>query len=266
VRRRSRARSRATGLAVIFTMLVPVLAGCVPAPATTEGREIENLYRIFLALGAAVGGLVFALTTFAVIRYRRRRDDDELPAQVEGSNRLEAAWTAIPVLTVLALFVATLFVLERTEARAAQPAADVAVEGFRWGWRFTYPSEGIEVAGIGMPGPEVVVPVGQPVRFRLTSPDVVHSFYVPLFLFKRDVIPGRENVFDVTVEEPGVYGGQCAEFCGIGHAAMPFTVRAVSPEEYAAWLDEQRSAGTMGSVAPPATPTTTEAGSAAASP
>jgi cytochrome c oxidase subunit 2 len=217
-------------------VLLPTLAACVPAAATAEGRDIEALYRIFLGLGALVAGLVFFLATFAVVRYRRRPDDHELPDQTHGSTRLEAAWTAIPIVTVLALFGATLAVLQRTEARAAEPAADVSVEAFRWGWTFSYANEDIEISGIGPAGPEVVVPAGQPVRFRMTSADVIHAFYVPQFLYKRDVIPGRETVFDVTIDEPGVYGGQCAEYCGIGHAAMPFTVRAVTPEDYAAWL------------------------------
>jgi cytochrome c oxidase subunit 2 len=231
---------------IAVAMVVAAVAGCVPVAATAEGRDIEALYRVFLGLGAIVGGLVFFLITFAIVRYRRRRDDDELPDQIEGSTRLEAAWTAIPVLTILGLFAGTLLVLDRTEARAAKPAADVAVQAFRWGWTFSYPNDGIEVSGFGPEGPEVVVPSGQPVRFRLTSPDVVHSFYVPQFLFKRDVIPGRENVFDITIDAPGVYGGQCAEFCGIGHASMPFTVRAVTPEEYATWLDEHRAQASAG--------------------
>ena len=241
--RRARGVGRGACVAVASAALA-LLAGCVPAAATAEGRDIEALYRVFLGLGAVVAGIVYLIATFAVLRYRRRAGDDDgtLPKQVRGNTRLEAVWTALPLLTVGGLFVGTLLVLGRTEARAAAPAAEIRVEAFRWGWTFSYPAAGVEVAGVGTQGPEVVVPVGRPVRFVLTSPDVVHSFYVPRFLFKRDVIPGRENTFDITVAEPGSYGGQCAEYCGVGHAYMPFTVRAVPLAEYEAWLAQQVAA------------------------
>jgi len=221
-----------------------VVGGCLPAAATAEGRQIGSLYGIFVAIASGVFLLVYALATFAIIRYRvlRRRDAGE-PRQVEGNDVIEAIWTAIPLLIVGGLFVGTLAVLSRTEARAATPAAEIHVRGFRWGWSFSYPNEGVEVSGLGIPGPEVVVPIGRPIRFAITSDDVIHSFYVPQFLFKRDVLPGRQNVFDVTVEEAGTYHGQCAEFCGVGHSAMPFTVRAVPPDEYGAWLASERAAG-----------------------
>lgn len=216
-------------------VLVVAAVGCAPAPATAEGRDIETLYRVAQTIAMAIVALVWLLALFAIVRFRRPSATDE-PEQRHGSTRLEIAWTVVPVVIVLGLFAGTLAVLARTEARSPQVAAEVEVEAFRWGWTIRYPATGIEVTGIGLDGPEAVVPFGAPVRFTLRSPDVVHSFYVPLFLFKRDVIPGEENVFEVTIEEAGVYGGQCAEYCGIGHAAMPFTVRAVSPEEYAAWL------------------------------
>jgi cytochrome c oxidase subunit II len=176
-----------------------------------------------------------------VLRYRRRRDEPAgtLPPQVHGSLRLESLWTAIPIITVLGLFGATLLVLNRMEATSARPGTVIRVEAFRWGWAFRYPDLGIDVSGIGSPGPEIVVPVGEPVRLTVTSADVVHSFYVPQFLFKRDAVPGRESSFDFTVEDAGTYRGQCAEFCGIYHSRMPFTVRAVSRAVYDAWVTAQ---------------------------
>ena len=252
---RSRGRTRGRGLdrtvgrdasrlALLSVVVALLLAGCLPAAATAEGRQIGGLYDVVVVIAAGVFVLVYALATFAIIRYRvlRRRDAGE-PRQVEGNDLIEAIWTAIPLLIVGGLFVGTLAVLSRTEARAATVAAEIHVRGFRWGWAFDYPKVGVAVSGLGIPGPEVVVPVGKPIRFVITSDDVIHSFYVPQFLFKRDVIPGRQNVFDVTVEEAGTYHGQCAEFCGVGHSAMPFTVRAVTPQDYAAWLASERAAG-----------------------
>lgn len=240
--------------ALASLIAIPLVAGCLPTPVTAEGRAIGDLYTTFVAIAVGVFLLVYGLATFAILRYRVfRRGDTGEPRQIHGNDKVEAIWTAIPLLIVTGLFVGTLGVLLRTEARAATPAAEVHVRAFRWGWAFSYPGEGVEMSGFGIPGPELVVPVGEPVRFILTSDDVVHSFYVPLFLFKRDVVPGRVNTFDVTVEEPGTYRGQCAEFCGVGHAAMPFTVRAVTSGEYAAWLDARRAAGSAPPVATPGT-------------
>ena len=239
-------------LALLSVVVALLVGGCLPAAATAEGRQIGGLYDVFVVIAAGVFLLVYALATFAIIRYRvLRRHDAGEPRQVEGNDLIEAIWTAVPLLIVGGLFVGTLAVLSRTEARAATPAAEIHVRGFRWGWSFDYPTEGVAVSGLGIPGPEVVVPTGQPIRFVISSDDVIHSFYVPRFLFKRDVIPGRENVFDVTVEEAGTYHGQCAEFCGVGHSAMPFTVRAVSPEDYTAWLASERAGGAGGSEAFP---------------
>jgi cytochrome c oxidase subunit 2 len=215
--------------------------GCLPAAASAEGRDVATLYTGFVAIAVVVGVIVFGSTTWSVLRYRRRRDEPAgtLPPQTHGSLRLESAWTAIPIVTVLGLFGATLVVLNRVETMSDRPAAVIRVEAFRWGWSFQYPDLGITVSGIGTPGPEIVVPVGEPIRLTVTSADVVHSFYVPQFLFKRDAVPGRETSFEFTVDSAGSYRGQCAEFCGIYHARMPFTVRAVAPAEYDAWVASQ---------------------------
>ena len=217
-----------------------LLSGCLPAPVTTSGQDVARLYDIFLTIGSIVAIIVLGLTTWCVIRYRRRRRDEPPPPQTHANVPLEIFWTAVPLVTVGALFVLTLVALERVDSTSARPAAQVDVTGFRWGWTFSYTGENVSVTGIGTPGPELVVPVGEPVLLRMTAPDVAHSFYVPQFLFKRDLIPGRVNVYEFTVTQPGSYGGQCAEYCGLYHARMPFTVTAVSRPEYDAWLNAHR--------------------------
>jgi cytochrome c oxidase subunit 2 len=209
-------------------------AGCVPTPATAEGREIASLYSLFLGAAAVVAVIVVGSTTWAILRYRRRTD--ELPRQTYGNTRLEAIWTLLPAVTVVVLFVAGFLVLLRLESRAATPGAEVEVTAYRWGWSFTYPTADVTISGIGQPGPEVVLPVDEPIRVRLTGADVIHSFYVPEFLFKRDANPGRITEFEFTIEEEGTYRGQCAEFCGVYHARMPFSIVAVPRAEYDAWL------------------------------
>ncbi len=239
---RPAARRHAGALAATVIVALAV-AGCVPGSATAEGRDIGALYVGANLVAAAVGLFVAGLITWSILRYRRRRDDADLPAQHRGHLGLELVWTGIPVLIVIGLFAATVVVLARVESTEARPGASIEVTGFRWGWTFAYPDEGVTVTGIGVPGPEVVVPAGEPVRLTLRSADVVHSLYVPEFLFKRDVNPGHVNTIQFTVEEPGAYGGLCAEFCGIYHSQMPFVLRAVTRAEYDAWLAEQRAAG-----------------------
>jgi len=217
-------------------------AGCLPNGATAEGRDIGTLYLGVNIVAAGVGVFVAVLITFSVLRFRRRADGDGLPAQTRGNLGLEIVWTVIPTVIVAGLFVATVAVLTRVDSTEGTPGAELDVTAFRWGWTFEYPGEDVAVSGIGVPGPVVVVPVDEPVRMTLRSSDVIHSLMIPQFLFKRDVNPGHVNVIQFTVEEPGDYGGQCAEFCGIYHSQMPFTLRAVDRAEFDAWLAEQRAA------------------------
>jgi len=223
-----------------------VAAGCVPTAATAEGREIQSLYQAVTVLAILVGVFVAALITVSVIGFRRRRHDDALPVQRRGNIGLEIAWTAIPAGIVAILFAATVIVLTHVDSTSATPGVRLDVTAFRWGWTFRYTDEAVAVTGLGGPGeegPTVVVPVGEPINFTLRSNDVIHSLAVPQFLFKKDVNPGLVNTFQVTVEAPGDYGGRCAEFCGIYHSAMPFTIRAVERAQYDAWLEAQRAAG-----------------------
>jgi cytochrome c oxidase subunit 2 len=200
-----------------------------------------------MAIAAAIAVVVFGTATWAILRHRAKPGAPP-PDQTHGSLRVEVIWTAIPVLIILGLFGGTLAVLSVVDAHSPNPAVELRVEAFRWGWTFTYPDAGVEVSGVSPGGPEAVLPVGEPLRVVVTSHDVVHSFFVPVFLFKRDAIPGRESSFDFTIDEPGTYGGQCAEFCGIYHSKMPFTIRAVSPAEFQAWLARQpRASAASGS-------------------
>ncbi len=234
---------RTVGRLAALLLVAAAVAGCLPHVVTAEGQRTAQLYGVLVAIAAVVAVIVLGLTVFAVIRYRRRPGDDSLPEQVHGNVRYEVVWTGIPILTIVVLLVMTVLVVNVfNDAVKASAAVDIRVTAFRWGWRFEYPSEGVTVEGIGTPGPEVWVPVGENVHVTLTGSDVIHSFFVPQFLFKRDAIPGHETEFAFTVEEPGSYRGQCAEFCGIGHSRMPFTVVAASRTEYEAWLDARRGA------------------------
>ena len=233
--------TRRVALSALLVVAAIVVAGCLPAPVTTQGRDVARLYGTFLLIAAIVVVVVLGLAIFAILRYRGSPDDDELPPQVHGNLRFEAVWTGIPILTIIGLLVLTVVVLNSfDDAVRANASVEVRVTAYRWGWRFTYPNDDVVVEGIGAPGPELYVPVDENVHVTLTGADVIHAFYVPQFLFKKDAIPGHDNEFAFTVDEAGRYGGQCAEFCGIYHSRMPFTVVAVPRAEYDAWIASHR--------------------------
>ncbi len=218
-----------------------LLAACAPSPVTTEGRQVKGLYDLFMIAAVAIFAMVAGLIAWSLLRYRAR-GSHELPPQTRANVPLEVAWWALPTLLVIGLFVATVQVLNAVDAPPAADPLTLKVEGFQWQWRFTYAKSGVEL--IGTPGalPEVMLPTGRPIRFELGSADVIHSFYVPRFLIKRDAIPGINNAIELTIDEEGRYTGQCAEFCGLLHDQMGFTIVAVSPAAFDAWLT-QREAG-----------------------
>jgi len=249
---RADAPSAAAPFAGVLALALAV-AGCMPAPVTEQAAAVRDLWTQFLVAAALVGGLVWALITVAIVRFRRRSrvttdgDAATLPPQTHGSTRLEVAWTAAPIVIVLILFWLTLGALGRIDARSPG-GITIDVTAYRWQWRFDYRDRGVTVDGGPDVDAEMVVPVGEPIHIVLTSADVAHAFYVPQFLFKRDAIPGRSTEFEVTIPEPGTFRGQCAEFCGIFHDRMLLTVRAVSATDFAAWL----ATATSGSPAPSA--------------
>lgn len=220
---------------------------------TTEGIAAAGLYLPIFIIAVIIFVLIEGLLIYMALRYRRRSKGDDLPQQVHGSNRLEIIWTVIPAIVVAVLFIGSTIVLLDIESESDDPAVVVDVTGFRFGWIFdymepdsfdeetsSYEPTGVQVTGGGRENaPVMVLPVGEPVRFRVTAADVIHSFYVPAFFFKRDAIPGRTNEFEVTIEKPGIYGGQCAEFCGLAHGDMYFSVDAREPAEYEAWFTAQ---------------------------
>lgn len=221
---------------------------------TTEGIAASGLYLPIFLIAVLIFVIVEGLLLFLILRYRRRSEGADLPEQTHGNNLLEVVWTTIPMITVFVLFlVSTNVLINDVQAKSDEHAAVVDVQAFRFGWIFDYQDPatldsdtgayepaGITISGGGREGaPQMTLPVGEPVLIRLTSADVIHSWYVPSFFFKRDAIPGRVNEFEVTIEQPGVYGGQCAEFCGLAHSDMFFTVNAVTADEFDEWMAEQ---------------------------
>ena len=209
-----------------------------PDPASEQGREVFDLYRAFAAAAAGVGVFVTVLLVYVVIRYRRRSDD--IPSQKPYNVPVEVVYTAIPLLIVVVLFVFSVRTEDRVSAETDSPDLVVDIVGFQWQWQFGYVDEGIVVTGSPETGiPELVLPEGRTTRLELRTTDVNHSFWVPQFLVKRDLIPGIDNAIDVTPTEVGTFDGVCAEYCGLDHGRMRFSVRVLPADEFDRWIDEE---------------------------
>lgn len=259
----SMARSpRARTIAVVAGVAAAglVLSGCtaneafffdLPEPATEEAPIIQNLWNGSWIAAWGVGIVTWALMIWAAIAYRRRHKDD-IPEQTAYNIPLEILYTLVPLVMILGLFFFT--ARDQSEILAVSNDQDhtVNVVGFRWSWGFNYLDE--DVYALGMPVgegalgsvPTLVLPVNEKVRFELTSPDVIHSFWVPDFLFKMDVIPGKTNVFELTPNKLGTFAGKCAELCGVDHSRMLFEVKVVERAEYDAYIADLRDSGQTG--------------------
>ena len=215
-----------------------------PKAATSQGREISDLYTIIMVIAAVIFVLVEGLIIWSVIRYRRRPGDDSLPPQTHSNNLLEVVWTVIPTAIVFFLFVISLNTLNSVDAVSKTPDVQIRAVAGQFQWQFDYLDASgkklfTESTPLASNGGGMAVPVGQTVQLQLTSPDVIHAFYVPEFLFKRDVNPGMVNRFEFRLDETEAgqtYRGQCAELCGIGHWTMAFDVVAKTPAEFTAWV------------------------------
>ena len=235
-------------LAVFVALL---LTGCANEVITKTGQETASLYNVVLVMATVVFIAVEAAIIWQTVKYRRRRGEASrgLPPQVHGNTQIEILWTAIPSVIIAILFVLSMIVYTRVNAQP-EAAVDVRVTGYQWQWNFDYldeknqPVVTLQAKGQNE-GPTLVLPSGREIHFELISGDgtndVIHSFYIPAFFFKRDVVPGRQNSFNVSIKpgKEGTYIGECAEFCGDFHNAMNFTLQVVTAPEFDAWLQKE---------------------------
>jgi cytochrome c oxidase subunit 2 len=208
----------------------------MPTPVTQQGHSTLHLWQGIFVTAAVIGAIVWALILWSVLRYRRSSSrsssSEQLPKQTQYHIPLEITYTIIPVVIVAVIFGFVYHTENIVNSTSAPPAVSVRVEGFQWGWRFTYLNPdgstiGPTIVGAQDNPPTLVLPLDSTVRLTLVSDDVDHSFYVPNFLFKRDVIPKINNVVELYTDKAGTFVGHCAEFCGLHHADMNFQIQVV---------------------------------------
>lgn len=233
----------------MLALILAATAGCdnqftrlgMPEPITEQGKRVVSLWQGSWIAAFGVGALVWGLIIWAVIFHRKRSND--LPPQVRYNMPIEALYTVVPFIIVAVLFYFTARDETYLDEVSGKPDVTVNVTAFQWSWKFDYPQSGVSVVGRPGQDPTLVIPKGEKILFNLHSTDVIHSFWVPAFLFKRDVIPGRENRFEVTTTKTGHYAGRCAELCGVDHSRMLFNVDVVTPAQYQNFIAKNKPAG-----------------------
>ncbi|WP_344061427.1 cytochrome c oxidase subunit II [Nostocoides vanveenii] len=265
-------RSRAViGLAV--TAAVLSLGGCglagaqgklsngyLPEGATAGAETVRSLWIGSWIAALAVGGLVWGLTLWCVVAYKRRADDPPLPVQLKYNVPMEILYTVVPIFMIAVLFYYTDRDTNELTSTKATPDYVINVVGKQWSWDFNYTTSDAHESGTqalltGKPGveetlPTLYIPVGKRVEFQLTANDVIHSFWVPAFLTKLDMIPGRVNTFQVVPTREGTFAGKCAELCGAYHSEMLFNLKVVSVAEYDKHIADLKAQGNGGLLPP----------------
>jgi cytochrome c oxidase subunit 2 len=256
MRRSEQSRALVSKLGGISVLLAGVLlATTICCAAPTDPSQIPSIFRpdstpsdsifrlslLVLTVTGLIFVIVFSLLAYSVVKYRRRGGDDgREPPQVYGSNQVELAWTVIPILIVLVLFLATArVILSVQDAPKPAGAIEVVAIGHQFWWEFRYPALGVVTAN------ELHVPVSNPANstptfLTLLSADTDHSFWIPRLAGKTDLIPNHPNHMWIDPHETGMYLGQCAQYCGTQHAKMLLRVYVDSPEQFRLWVQEQR--------------------------
>ena len=223
-------------------------------PATSLAVELDNLHNYILTPIIFVIA-IFVMILLLIVMFRFNAKRNPVPSKVTHNTLLEVAWTGIPVL-ILVLIAIPSFRLLYNQLDIPKPDLTIKAIGHQWYWSYVYPDDGNftfdarmvtaeeavakeqNVVRLLDTDEEVVLPVHKNIRIQITSDDVIHSWTIPSFGIKHDAVPGRVNESWFNIDKPGIYYGQCSELCGIQHAYMPIKVRAVSEEEFEAWVKE----------------------------
>ena len=271
---RSRRRLRWAAIPVA-SLVILALAGCTQAQlhgflpgfqedqtaVTNNADKVSALWVNSWIVLLAVGIVTWTLIVAAALVYRRRRGQTGLPVQLRYNMPIEVFYTVVPLILVLGFFAFT--ARDQAEIETRNPNPDVTIEAYgkQWAWDFNYLDEDVYSTGIqGQPDeptaagqgvvqselPQLVLPVDKTVEIQLKARDVIHSFWVVDFLYKKDMIPGRTNYMTFTPTREGTYSGKCAELCGDYHSLMLFTVKVVSEQEYEDYIQTLKDQGFNG--------------------
>jgi cytochrome c oxidase subunit II len=231
----------AAALPASLAMLFSQSSTSIFAPQATPARSVYGLSLLVLGICAGIFLVVGGMLLYVVIRFRHRRGFTvQEPAQIYGSNQIELSWTVIPILIVVVLFLSSARVIFVNQS-VAKPArtVDVTVIGHQYWWEYRYPKLGVVTANeLHIPVVDPKNPV--PTYLTLSSADTDHSFWVPRLAGKMDLIPNKVNTLWFDPEQTGLYLGQCAQYCGVQHAKMLLRVYVDTPEQFAAWVDQQK--------------------------
>jgi len=208
-----------------------------PERASTTAGEVDALYTFLLVVALVMTTLIFFFVVFFAFKYRRKSDEDPAPKAIHGSIPLEIGWSVIPFLVMLVMFAWGTKLYFQNYTPPPVDTLDIYVTGKQWMWKVQYPTGEREIN-------EMHIPTGRPVKLILASEDVIHSFYIPAFRLKHDVVPGSYQTYWFEATKPGRYHIFCAEYCGTNHSDMGGWVTVMEPREYADWL----TGGRMGSM------------------
>ncbi len=237
---------RLSGLLLTAATLASCATGRIDPtdPVGENAKQIDGLMRLSGYMASVVGIFVAAAVVVVIVKFRARPDDDpnELPKQIHGNKKAELTWTLIPL--VMLVFLAVVTVPAVFDLSGKGDGRTIKVEGQQWWWQFSYDvnedgTDDITTAN------EIVIPVGEEVNLEIHSNDVIHSFWIPQLNGKKDAVPGRIHHWRISSPEPGIFYGECLEFCGLSHANMQMRAVVLDNDDYDAWVQEQLQPSTI---------------------
>ena len=240
---RSGTRHSALRLSGLFALLI-ALTSCATGridptdPVGENAKQIDGLMRLSGYMATAVGIFVAVAVVVVIVKFRARPDDDpdELPEQIHGNRKAELTWTLIPV--VMLVFLAVVTIPAVFDLSGKGDGRTIKVEGQQWWWQFSYDIDEDGTTDI-VTANDLVIPVGEEVNLEILSNDVIHSFWIPQLNGKKDAVPGRVHDWRISSPVPGIFYGECVEFCGLSHANMQMRTVVLEQDDYDAWVEEQ---------------------------